>query len=349
MADVGSLAGSMAARAEGVPTVFSLAPDPHALIAASERGGTLARAGFGDVDARDHLWFRVSLVRRLVHQARNVALFPRPDLRAQLQAFTGIDIAAEPARYTVIPEGIDTSGIEAAAADPASAWPDVDAVLDGLPADRLGRPVVLTVGRMHDLKGMARVVQAWADDEALAATTNLIVIGGDLDRPSRDEAAELARIKEVLATRPAAARGLVLAGHQSSATVARLLVSARVGRSPAVGAGGVYVCGSRKEEFGLAIVEALFAGLPVVVPRIGGPATYVADGRTGFLVDTGDADEIAAGIHAALAVADDDGRASAAQDLVRRRFTIGAMAQAVEAVYAGAARLDTAEPASVSR
>ncbi len=90
----------------------------------------------------------------------------------------------------------------------------------------------------------------------------------------------------------------MLAGHQSSATVARLLVTAQGGRAPAVRAGGVYVCGSRKEEFGLAIVEALFAGLPVVVPRIGGPATYVADGRTGFLVDTGDPARIASGLHA---------------------------------------------------
>jgi glycosyltransferase involved in cell wall biosynthesis len=352
MADVGSLAGAMAARAEGVPTIFSLAPDPHALIAASERGGTLTRADFGRVDARDHLWFRVSLVRRLVRQARNVALFPRPELREQLRELVGLDIAADPARYTVVPEGIEISGIEAASAEAARAAglragragraadvraasrPDVHAVLAQLPADRHGLRAVLTVGRMHDLKGMARVVRAWAEDATLARTTNLIVVGGDLDRPSPDEAAELQRIREVIAEHPDAAPGLVLAGHQSSATVARLLVAVRSGHAPVIGAGGVYVSGSRKEEFGLAIVEALYAGLPVVVPRIGGPATYVEDGRTGFLVDTGIPVEIAAGLHRALAVADDDGRARDARDLVRARFTIGAMAEAIESVYA---------------
>ena len=41
-----------------------------------------------------------------------------------------------------------------------------------------------------------------------------------------------------------------------------------------------------KEEFGLAIVEALGAGLTVVAPDVGGPATYVADGDTGVLADT---------------------------------------------------------------
>jgi len=344
MADVGSLAGSMAARAEGVPTVFSLAPDPHALIAASERAGTLSRADFGQIDARDHLWFRVSLVRRLVRQARSIVLFPRPELRTQLLELVGIDIAADPARYTVVPEGIDTSGIETAAAELAAvaqvapkalpAWPDVDAILAQLPADRQGLRAVITVGRMHDLKGMARVVRAWTDDAALAASTNLIVVGGDLDRPSPDEAAELARIREIVAPHAAAARGLVLAGHQSSATVARLLVAVQTGHGPTLQAGGVYVCGSRKEEFGLAIVEALFAGLPVVVPRIGGPATYVTDGRTGFLVDTGDPAAIAAGLHRALVIATDAVRARDARDLVRQRFTIGGMAQAIESVYA---------------
>jgi glycosyltransferase involved in cell wall biosynthesis len=357
MADVGSLAGSMAARAEGVPTVFSLAPDPHALIAASERGGTLTRADFGRVDARDHLWFRVSLVRRLVRQARDVALFPRPELREQLRELVGIDIAADPARFTVIPEGIDISGIEVASAEAetnkaakvaakattvaAASRPDVHAVLAQLPVERHGLRAVLTVGRMHDLKGMARVVRAWAEDDILVATTNLIVVGGDLDRPSPDEAAELQRISDVVAEHPGAAPGLVLAGHQSSATVARLLVAVRTGHAPVIGAGGVYVSGSRKEEFGLAIVEALFAGLPVVVPRIGGPATYVDDGRTGFLVDTGIPGEIAAGMHRALAVADDDGRARAARDLVRERFTIGAMAEAIESVYARASDAET--------
>jgi glycosyltransferase involved in cell wall biosynthesis len=86
-----------------------------------------------------------------------------------------------------------------------------------------------------------------------------------------------------------------------------------------------------------------------VVPRIGGPATYVADRRTGFLVDTGDPARIAAGLHGALAVADDEARAGSARDLVRRRFTIGAMAEAVEAVYAEAVGVEAAEPAIVSR
>jgi glycosyltransferase involved in cell wall biosynthesis len=326
MADVGSLAGSMAARSLGVETVFSLAPDPHALIAAGERAGTLTRAGFGAADERAHLWFRVALVDRLSRGARRIALFPRPDLRAQLRELVGIDIAAEPGRSVIVPEGIDTTAIDRASAQPAPTSPDVDAILAQLPNDRRGRPLIVSVGRMHDVKGMARVVEAWAGSDELAATTNLIVVGGDLDEPSAEEAAELGRIGAVIAARPDAARGLVLAGHQPSTTVARLLVTAQ--RS-----GGVYVCGSRKEEFGLAIVEAMAAGLPVVVPTIGGPVTYIEDGWTGFAVDTAHPPAIAEGMLAARRVAGDVGRAHAARRMVRERFTIQRMADVMAALY----------------
>jgi glycosyltransferase involved in cell wall biosynthesis len=333
MADVGSLAGSLAARDEGVRTVFSLAPDPHALIAAAERAGTLSRADFGLADGDAHLWFRVALVRHLVQHAAEVVLFPRPELREQLRDLVGVDIATDARRYTVVPEGIDTSGIEAAEADPVRAWPDVDAILSRIPAGRRDLPLVISVGRMHEVKGMARVAAAWAGDATLSTTTNLIIVGGDLENPSQDEAAELERIKAVLGSSAADASALVLAGHQANRTVSRLLVVAARGHRGSAAAGGAYVCASRKEEFGLAIVEALAAGLPVVVPRIGGPATYVEDGSTGILVDTGDPTAIASGLAQALALAPDTVRAQRARDLVRGKFTIDAMARTMAAVY----------------
>ena len=49
----------------------------------------------------------------------------------------------------------------------------------------------------------------------------------------------------------------------------------------------MYVDGAVKEEFGLAVLEAMAAGLVVVAPSTGGPSTYVDDGDTGVLVDPG--------------------------------------------------------------
>ncbi len=70
MADPGSLAAARVARELGVPTVFTLAPDPHGPIAAAERRGTLDRRTFGTQDAQAALWYRVRLVERLAGEAQ---------------------------------------------------------------------------------------------------------------------------------------------------------------------------------------------------------------------------------------------------------------------------------------
>lgn len=47
------------------------------------------------------------------------------------------------------------------------------------------------------------------------------------------------------------------------------------------------------ETFGLVVVEAFAAGLPVIASRIGALAAIVADGRTGLLFEPGDAQDLA--------------------------------------------------------
>ena len=100
------------------------------------------------------------------------------------------------------------------------------------------------------------------------------------------------------------------------------------------------MCGSLKEEFGLALIEALAAGLVVVGPDAGGPATYVDEGITGFLVDTRSPGAVAIGIGRALDQAADPGthgRVEQARGLVREYYTIQAMARTLSGMYAGIA------------
>jgi glycosyltransferase involved in cell wall biosynthesis len=163
-----------------------------------------------------------------------------------------------------------------------------------------------------------------------------VIVGGDLDDPTAEERAEIDRIESVIARHPEMAEALVMLGHRPHDDVLRLLAAAEVGLAGAVAAGGAYACGSRKEEFGLAIVEALAAGLPVVAPRAGGPASYLEDGITGRLVDTLDRSALVAGILDALDLAGLPGRADRARALVAERFTLGSMASALIQVYAGA-------------
>ncbi len=346
MADPGSLAASRVARELGVPTVFTLAPDPHVPIAAAERQGTLDRGTFGTEDARAALWFRVALVAELADEARELVLFPRPDLPRRLAALVGIDLAAGPPRHTIVAEGVDTgqaddSASALAAGTSAAVLDDLVRAIERLPDDRRGLPIVVSVGRLHEVKGMARIVEAFALDTSIGAGANLVLVGGDLEHPSAGEAAELARIDVLFRRYAGLSDRVVLLGHRRHAEAGLVLAVARHGRGDWVAPGGAYVCGSLKEEFGLAILEAMAAGLPVVAPLTGGPATYVEPGVTGALVDTTDPRAVAAGIHEVLHLATDPATGERTRGVVEARFTLSRMARTLTAVYRSAAGTGT--------
>lgn len=66
----------------------------------------------------------------------------------------------------------------------------------------------------------------------------------------------------------------------------------------------------------LVIAEARSIGVPVILARTTGPASWIADGEDGILVDGGDAGQLAA----ALAAMQDDGRARAMGQAAYRRY-----------------------------
>lgn len=344
MADVGSLAAAAVARELDLPFVFTVAPDPHAVISAAEAAGTLTRANFGDVDSGEHFRFRVRLVQRLTADAAHLVLFPRPNLERDMLELVGLDLQAHPERFSVIAEGIDVEVIEHALAEARATVPDpaafagLDTLLATLPPARRGLPVAITVGRLHRIKGMAALVEAWVADPVLHERCNLLVVGGDLRRPSGDEREQLARVDAVVPAADAPTRGLLLAGHRANGIVAHWLAAVRYGRPGLAAPHGVYVCASVKEEFGIALLEAMATGLMVVAPDSGGPATYVEHSVTGLLVDTQDPGALAAGLTAALDLSGGphaEESAERAQQMVRAHFTIQAMAAALSRVYRG--------------
>jgi len=159
----------------------------------------------------------------------------------------------------------------------------------------------------------------------LTARCNLVIVGGDLRNPSPDEREQLDLIDAVLREYPAARAGLLLPGHRPHDVVARWLAVAAADH-------GIYVCGSLKEEFGLALLEALAAGLVVIGPASGGPATYIEPGVTGFLVEPG---ALATAFRPALdlAVREPGARVDRARDRIRDGLTVQSMAAALADVY----------------
>ncbi|THG31079.1 glycosyltransferase [Naasia lichenicola] len=348
MADVGSLAAADVARELDIPVIFTVAPDPHAVIHSLDQSGSLGHADFGDVDIVEHFWFRARLVQQLAGNAAHTVLFPRPELARDMKELVGIDIAAHPERHSIVPEGIDLGVVDRAVAEASAAagggaeshaLGELRALLEELPSDRRDLPLLVSVGRFHRVKGMASIVEAWAAGEPgtrLRDRANLLLIGGDLAHPSLDEREQLERMNAIVPQGSRAAAGLLLPGHRPNDTVARWVAAARFGVPGLVAPNGVYVCGSLKEEFGIALLEAMASGLFVVAPAGGGPATYVEQGVTGILTTTWDLEQLRVSMAAALDLTADErteDRAAESRRVVADKFTIGAMAAALSTVY----------------
>lgn len=183
---------------------------------------------------------------------------------------------------------------------------------------------------------------ASADD--LHRSLNLVIVGGGLEQPTLEEATVLGQLDEVCARIPRAREGRVLLGHRANHEVATVLRIARAGLGNLVAPHGVYACTSQKEEFGVALLEAMATGLAVVAPNAGGPATYVQEGLTGSLADTSSLADVREALRRATTARDDEPRARRTSNLVRSRYTIEAMAASLAGVYADVVR----EPAQVA-
>ncbi len=341
MADVGTLAAASVAAELRLPVCFSLAPDPHHLVHSLQTSGELDEASFVQLDADAHIWFRARLVEQLAAESDRIALFPGSRATGLIDEPT---TRHHGQRRAVIAEGVDVALARraatrqrAAAFGASTAQVEVSTgVLDELarriPTSRRELPIVLSVGRLNPVKGMERVVAAWANDDVLQRTSNLVIVGGALDQPSRVERQVLDAIDRALPPTDSRRAGLVMLGGRPRGDIAHLLASVASGRHGSWAPGGVYVDGALKEEFGLAVLEALAAGLVVVAPSTGGPSSYVENGDTGVLVHPGDALETA--IRGAFTLVDRPGRADRARTMVESSYSIETMAAKLVALYA---------------
>ena len=149
-------------------------------------------------------------------------------------------------------------------------------------------------------------MDAWAGDSELRETYNLVIVGGDHEHPTRQEQLVLGELSVAAGRHPAAAAdGLVLVGHRPHRDVLALMAAARSGVLGIIGRSGVYACASVKEEFGLALLEAMASGLSVLGPASGGPPTYIDDGINGVLTDTGTVEGLREGLRRAESIRTD--------------------------------------------
>ena len=340
-ADHGSRAAAEVARRRGKRVVYTLTADPHRRLLPAFAG-----AAVKGLDAKTLTFelVRVLVADQIVALADGFVGMPTSEglkpLRAYFpQLILHPETRAKP--LELIAEGIQLNEIESLDA------PANDAPLYGLcrfescqQGYRLdvgfeARPVMLNVGRLHPVKQQPLLVEAWAES-GLWRSYNLALIGGNLETPNAVERAMQARLEATFARYPEARGRFCFLPAMPNAQVRRLeraLVSALPARLP-----HVYVCSSVKEEFGIAVLEAMDAGLLVFGPRAGGLSSYITPGENGFLMDTSSADGMRAALTAILQeerIAPERLRAIAAegQRTVRERFDIRVTARAFADFY----------------
>jgi glycosyltransferase involved in cell wall biosynthesis len=140
---------------------------------------------------------------------------------------------------------------------------------------------VLFVGRLTPHKGIDRLIRALPEG---ASATIAGSSGHDTQYPERDYPLLLRRL--------ARDRNVRFAGPVADKELPLLYRSARVLVLPSVQT-TVYGREMRVSELlGLAVLEAMASGTPVVASRIGGVSEIVRNGETGYLVPPGDAEAL---------------------------------------------------------
>lgn len=149
---------------------------------------------------------------------------------------------------------------------------------------------MLNVGRLHPVKQQDLLVEAWASSD-LWRSYNLILVSGNLEDPNETEREMLTRIEKLITRYPHISGRLCFTGAMSNAEVRVLeqsIIQYVESSQP-----HVYVCSSIKEEFGIAVLEAMSAGFLLFGPERGGLSSYVHHGENGFLLDTSSSQAIA--------------------------------------------------------
>jgi D-inositol-3-phosphate glycosyltransferase len=220
---------------------------------------------------------------------------------------------ADPARISVVAPGVDHAFFG------PGYRPQARRAL-GLPADGT---LLLTVGRIQPLKGMEVSVRALAelsagDGRDRGAPYRLVIVGGPSGPRGDNEQRRLVQLAGELSV----ADRVTMVEPQPHELLSSYYRAADVCLVP-----------SRSESFGLVALEAAACGTPVVASAVGGLATLVDHGRTGYLVEPSDPGGFAACVRRIVGEPLVAERQSTAAVLRARHYTWREAAAALRSIH----------------
>lgn len=204
---------------------------------------------------------------------------------------------ADPNKITVIPEGVDLDLFK----------PKIDKSEQ--------EKVILFVGRIAQEKGLMYLIKAIPRVTKVFPSISVLMVGEDQGiQENLIKAAENLGVEKIVH----------FLGPKFGYELARTYRKARV-----------FVLPSLYETFGLAILEAMASGLPIVTTRTGGIPELVEDGSNGMLVGPRNHEALAEAIIKLLSDPDLSLGMSKRNPVKAKRYSWESVAESIEGIYKG--------------
>ena len=147
------------------------------------------------------------------------------------------------------------------------------------PANRLitkrslnGRRIVLFVGRLVKIKGVDRLLKAFAEAHKNMQNAVLVIVGNGSERPALEKLSDRIGIREAVR-------------FEGRLEGADLLIWYLLG--------DLFVLPSQHELYGAVVNEALMAGMPVLCSNRAGASDLICEGKNGYIFDPYDTSRLA--------------------------------------------------------
>jgi len=225
-----------------------------------------------------------------------------------------VGYGADPARISVIPNGVDASVFSRG----AYSREELDELRSGLGLG--GKRVILSVSRLVVKNGIEELIQAMPSVAKRHKDALLLLIGDGEDRAHLQKLAAELEIDDRVR----------FLGRMEPRDVARHLCLAEVFVRPSV-----------SEGLGTAFLEALACEVPIVGTPVGGIPEFLANGTTGLFCEPGDPESVARAVSRLLS--DPDlARSCAARgkEMVSESYRWDAVAERIAGLYDELLRLE---------
>lgn len=149
------------------------------------------------------------------------------------------------------------------------------------------KPILFTMARLDNVKNLTGLVEWYAKNDRLRELVNLVVVGGDRRKQSKDleEQAQMKKMYDLIEEYKLNGQFRWISSQMNrvrNGELYRVIADTR----------GAFIQPAFYEAFGLTVVEAMTCGLPTFATLHGGPAEIIVHGKSGFHIDPYHGDQV---------------------------------------------------------